>query len=39
MSGRPTKYNDILVSKAKDYITSYVTYGDVIPSIAGYHQH
>ena len=35
MSGRPTKYNDILVSKAKDYITSYVTYGDVIPSIAG----
>ena len=35
MSGRPTKYNDILVSKAKDYITSYVTYGDVIPSIVG----
>ena len=33
--GRPTKYNDEVLRKAKDYIENYETYGDVIPSIAG----
>ena len=33
--GRPTKYTDELVKKAKAYITDYAIYGDVIPSIAG----
>jgi hypothetical protein len=33
--GRPTKYNDKLIEKAKAYISDYEKYGDVIPSIAG----
>jgi len=33
--GRPSKYTEELVHKAKQYIVSYETYGDVIPSIAG----
>ena len=35
VTGRPTKYTDELVSKAKAYITDYAIYGDVIPSVAG----
>ncbi len=35
VTGRPTKYTDELVEKAKAYITDYAIYGDVIPSIAG----
>jgi len=34
-TGRPTKYTDELIEKAKAYITDYETYSDVIPSIAG----
>ena len=33
--GRPTKYNDEILSTAEDYIVNYEEYGDVIPSIAG----
>jgi len=33
-TGRPTKYTDELIEKAKSYITDYVKYEDVIPSIA-----
>ena len=33
--GRPTKYTDELIKKAREYITDYEMYGDVIPSIAG----
>ena len=32
--GRPTKYNDELFNKAKAYLTDYVMYEDMIPSIA-----
>lgn len=32
---RPTKYNDVLLEKAKGYISQYSLLGDVIPSIAG----
>ena len=34
-TGRPTKYTEELVNKAKTYIASYESSGDVIPSIAG----
>jgi len=33
--GRPSKYTEELIHEAKQYIVSYETYGDVIPSIAG----
>jgi len=33
--GRPTKYTDELVMKAKAYITDYAIYEDMIPSVAG----
>lgn len=33
--GRPTKYNEALVEKARDYLNVYETLGDVIPSIEG----
>ncbi|MCK5602166.1 hypothetical protein KAR91_09860 [Candidatus Pacearchaeota archaeon] len=33
--GRPTKYNEALVEKARDYINVYETLGDVIPTIEG----
>jgi len=32
--GRPTKYTDELVEKAKAYLTDYIMYEDMIPSIA-----
>lgn len=35
VTGRPTKYTDELIKKAKAYITDYAIYEDVIPSIAG----
>jgi len=35
-AGRPTKYNDEIVQKARDYVSGhYVEYGHIIPSIAG----
>jgi len=34
--GRPTKYNDEILSKAKDYVDGgYIECGDVIPQMAG----
>jgi len=33
--GRPTKYNQDILSTALDYVTNYESYDDVIPSIAG----
>lgn len=33
--GRPTKYTEELVSKAKEYVKTYKDLGDVIPSIEG----
>ena len=33
--GRPTKYTEEIIEKAKAYITGYETHSDVIPSIAG----
>ena len=32
---RPTKYNDEVLEKARDYIENYNTYGNQVPSIAG----
>lgn len=34
-AGRPTKYNDELLEKARDYLVHYEDYDDVVPSIAG----
>ena len=34
-TGRPSKYTDELIEKAKGYISTYELQGDVIPSIAG----
>jgi hypothetical protein len=35
-AGRPSKYNDEILTKAKDYIENYEkNYDDVIPSVAG----
>jgi len=31
--GRPTKYNKEIVEKARDYLTSWRSHGDMIPSI------
>ena len=33
--GRPTKYNDEVVTLAEDYIVNFGEYGDVVPTIAG----
>jgi hypothetical protein len=33
--GRPTKYNDKVIEKTKDYILNYKTYGDEIPMVEG----
>ena len=37
--GRPTKYNDEILEKARDYIANFADYGDVIPQIAGLSMH
>ena len=34
-SGRPTKYNDSILTKARDYLINYEERGDVIPTVAG----
>jgi DNA-packaging protein gp3 len=36
---RPTKYNEDVLEKAKDYLESYRDYGDIIPSIEGLALH
>jgi hypothetical protein len=33
--GRPSKYTDEILEKAKDYIENFEQYGDVIPNVAG----
>jgi len=33
--GRPTKYNDEMVTLAEDYIVNFGEYGDAVPTIAG----
>lgn len=33
--GRPSKYNEEILDKAKDYIQNYYKYGDQIPMIEG----
>lgn len=33
--GRPTKYNEEILEKTRDYIENYADVGDMIPSIAG----
>ena len=35
MAGRPTKYNEAMVAKARDYLVNYKKHGDMMPSIAG----
>lgn len=35
MAGRPTKYNDEILEKSKDYIKNYKSKGDEIPMIDG----
>jgi len=32
---RPTKYNDEIVEKARDYLINYAKYDDIMPSIVG----
>ena len=34
-TGRPTKYNGEILTKSRLYISTYESFGDVIPSIAG----
>lgn len=34
-AGRPTKYNNNILEKAKEYLVNYDQYGHVIPSEAG----
>lgn len=34
-AGRPTKYNNQTVDKARHYLDNYQEYGDVVPQIAG----
>lgn len=34
-AGRPTIYNDEIVSKARDYLKNYLGEDEVFPSIAG----
>jgi hypothetical protein len=38
-AGRPTKYNEEILDKAKEYLNVYETLGDVIPSIEGLSLH
>lgn len=33
--GRPTKYNDNILKKTKEYIKNHAKYGDVVPNVAG----
>ena len=33
--GRPSKYNEEILEKTKDYIDNYVDYGDTIPMVEG----
>lgn len=35
MKGRPTKYDQTLLDKAREYIENHIKYGDVVPSHAG----
>ena len=34
-AGRPTKYNDEILAKAKDYLVNFDSYGDAVPSVVG----
>ena len=34
--GRPTKYSNAVIDQLKDYIANYETYGDIVPSAAGF---
>ena len=34
-AGRPTKYSEEVLEKAKDYLANYRNYGDVVPTIEG----
>ena len=34
-AGRPTKYNDEVLAKTKDYLVNYENYNDVVPSVVG----
>ncbi|AUR85506.1 DNA-packaging protein, partial [Vibrio phage 1.076.O._10N.286.51.B7] len=34
-AGRPSKYDESVLTLAKDYIINYADYGDVVPTIAG----
>ena len=38
-AGRPTKYNDEILEKAREYIKNFADYDDVIPQIAGLSIH
>lgn len=38
-AGRPTKYNKQIIEKSLDYLENYMTYGDVIPQVAGLALH
>jgi hypothetical protein len=38
-AGRPTKYNEEILDKAKEYLNVYESLGDVIPSIEGLSLH
>lgn len=33
--GRPTKYNDNMLKRTKDYLNNYKDEGDLVPSVAG----
>ena len=33
--GRPTDYNDEIISKAEEYLANYESYGDAVPSHSG----
>lgn len=38
-AGRPTKYNEEILEKAKEYLLNYEEIGDMIPSVAGLSLH
>ena len=33
--GRPTKYNELVLTNTQDYLDNYEAYGDVVPTVAG----